>query len=357
VHLVSVDRFLPAFLTRPRFEGIRLLDWLAFFVALPLLYAAGGLLRPMVVVPGPARLFALALAIRWLVRSIDLPLVVRQFWTSTAALLVVGALVWLGFTLTRIAEIYVLKRHDRPSSGDIPSLLRLGRRTIDVLVLVAGGFVVLHYYGIDATAALAGLGIGGIAVALSAQKTLENVIGGVSIIFDGAVRVGDFLKLGTTVGSVEYVGLRSTRIRTLDRTLLSIPNGQIATLNIETLSERDKFRFHHVIGVTYGTTAEQLRAITGAIRDHLRKHTRADDSSIRVRVIRFAASSLDIEITVYLFAQDWDDFLEMQEGLLLDVMQMVESHGSAIAFPTQTVHMDRTPFPRRRAKHEPATWS
>jgi MscS family membrane protein len=345
VHLVSVDRFLPPFLTRPRVAGIRLFDWLAFFIVLPIVYAAGGLLKPILVVPPPARLFVLAVAIRWLVRSLDLPLVERQFWTSTATMLLVGALVWLGFLLTRAAEIHLLTRLDRRAFGDAQSLLRLGRRTVDVLVFVAGGFVVLHYYGVDATAALAGLGIGGIAVALSAQKTLENVIGGVSIIFDGAVRVGDFLKLGTTIGSVEYVGLRSTLIRTLDRTRLSIPNGLIATLNIERLSDRDKFWFHHIVGVIYGTSADQLRAITGEIRELLR-HSRGDDSSIRVRVVRFAASSLEIEIAMYLFAQNWDHFLELQEDLLLEVMQIVEAHGSAIAFPTQTVHVEAAPVLR-----------
>jgi MscS family membrane protein len=202
---------------------------------------------------------------------------------------------------------------------------------------------VLRYFGIDATAALAGLGIGGIAVALSAQKTLENVIGGLSIIFDRAVRVGDFIKVGTTAGTVEYVGLRSTRIRTLDRTVVSVPNGQIATASVETTSDRDKFRFSHIVGVTYDTSSEQLRAITNEIRDRLRQHTRVDDSSIRVRVVRFAPSSIEIEISSYLFAQDWEDFLELQEGLLLDIMAIVERHGSSMAFPTQTVHVAKTP--------------
>ena len=134
-------------------------------------------------------------------------------------------------------------------------MLRLVRRVADVLVVAAGGLVTLHYFGVDPTAALAGLGIGGIAVALAAQKTLENVIGGLSIIFDQAVRVGDFLKLGDTVGTVDSIGLRSTRIRTLDRTILSVPNGQIANVNIETLSARDKFWFHHFVGLRYETTS------------------------------------------------------------------------------------------------------
>src|SRR6185436_11530133 len=116
--------------------------------------------------------------------------------------------------------------------GEIAALLRLGRRIADVFVITGGVIVALHFFGLDPTAALAGLGIGGIAVALAAQKTLENVIGGFSLVFDKAVKVGDFLKFGDTMGTVDRVGLRSTRIRTLDRTILSVPNGQIATVNI-----------------------------------------------------------------------------------------------------------------------------
>ena len=155
-------------------------------------------------------------------------------------------------------------------------MLRLARRIADVIVIAAGGLVTLHYFGVDPTAALAGLGIGGIAVALAAQKTLENVIGGLSIIFDKAVRVGDFLKLGDTLGTVDYIGLRSTRIRTLDRTILSVPNGQIANVNIETLSARDKFWFHHFVGLRYETTAGQMRAVVDGIRTHLAGHPMVD---------------------------------------------------------------------------------
>ena len=339
VHVVSIDRFLPGVLIRSRIAGVRLFDWVAFIVGLPAVYIALGMLGPLVRIPGPARLLTVVVVVRTLNRTLDLPLIERQFWTATNAALFIVALVWLALMGTQAAERYLLKHVGRSQTGDTTSLLRLGRRTADLLAIVAAFLVLLHYFGIDATAALAGLGIGGIAVALSAQKTLENVIGGVSIIFDGAVRVGDSVRIGTTAGTVEYVGLRSTRIRTLDRTLLTIPNGQMATLNVETMSDRDKFWFRHFIGVTYDTRAEQLRAIADDIRGLLRRHTRADDSSIRVRVVRFGASSIDFEVSVYLFAQDWDNFLELQEALLLDIMTIVERHGSSIAFPTQTLHI------------------
>ena len=220
-------------------------------------------------------------------------------------------------------------------------MLRLARRVADALVIAAGGLVALHYFGVDPTAALAGLGIGGIAVALAAQKTLENVIGGLSIIFDKAVRVGDFLKLGDTLGTVDYIGLRSTRIRTLDRTVLSVPNGQIANANIETLSARDKFWFHHVVGLRYETTAAPD---AHGRRRHSQPISPAHPSvdrrePIRVRFLRFGPFSLDIEVFVYIFARDWEAFLETQQELLLEVMGIVERGGAAIALPSQTLHM------------------
>ena len=133
----------------------------------------------------------------------------------------------------------------------------------------SSALIALRYFGVDPTAALAGLGIGGIAVALAAQKTLENVIGGLSLIFDKAVRVGDSLKLGEAVGTVDSIGLRSTRIRTLDRTILSIPNGQMANVSLETLSVRDKCWFHHIVGLQYETTSAQMRHVIDAIRERL----------------------------------------------------------------------------------------
>jgi MscS family membrane protein len=209
----------------------------------------------------------------------------------------------------------------------------------DVLLVVAAVLVALQYFGLNPTAALAGLGIGGIAVALAAQKTLENVIGGLSLIFDKAVRVGDFLKLGDMVGTVDSIGLRSTRFRTLDRTILSVPNGQIANATLETLSVRDMCWFRHVLGLQYGTKAAQLRRIMDEIRILLGVHPEIDTESVRVRLIRFGPSSLDVELFAYAVTKDWGRFLEIQEGLLVSVMEIVEAAGSAIALPTQTLHI------------------
>ena len=359
INLPTIDRYLPSLLTQERIANVRIFDWLVFAIGLPLLYRVLGVLgralgplialwrrrlgRPddgaVLTIHGSVRLLIAAALIRVFVLSIDLPLMERQFWAIVRAGLIITGGVWLVLLFNDFAERYVQRRAHFADLGGSVAVLRLAHRVADVLVVCAGGLVALGYFGINPTAALAGLGIGGIAVALAAQKTLENVIGGFSLVFDKALRVGDVLRLGDIVGTVDEVGLRSTRIRTLDRTVLSVPNGQISTVNIETLSVRDKFWFRHVIGLRYDTTPAQIRTIVNELNDLLKSQPGADLSSVRVRFLRLGASSLDIELVSYIFARDWDRFLEIQEGLLLQVMEIVQRAGSSIAIPSQTVRL------------------
>ena len=358
IDLVTVDNYLPEIVARPRLFGIRVLDWLVLIFGIPLGYRLlallGPLLTPLVAAgrrrlgkaEGPplrihpsVRLLLLSASIRWSVLNIDLPLVERQVWSVIRVTLFITGAVWLLLMLNEFGERYARRRVQTTHLGESIALLRLARRVADVLVLCAGGLMALAYLGIDATAALAGLGIGGIAVALAAQKTLENVIGGFSLVFDKAVRVGDFLKLGDTMGTVDRVGLRSTRIRTLDRTMISVPNGMVATANIESFSERDKFWFRHVVGLGYETTPAQMRVIIARVHELLLSQTGVEQESVRARFFRLAPSSLDIEVVAYIFALDWPRFLEIQEALLLRIMEIIEQAGTSIAFPSQTLHL------------------
>jgi MscS family membrane protein len=356
VDLTSIDRFIPEFLTKPRILGIRLAAWLTLGLWLPVIYhligLLGRLILPFVLVsrrrspagkppalPGPLRVLLLALLIEWLLGVIAIPLLERQFWSGIVRVFLIVATSWALLILNEAVERSLHGRMNKTDRDEISAMLRLVRRLADALVIAGAGFVTLHLFGFDPTAALAGLGIGGIAVALAAQKTLENVVGGVSIIVDQAVRVGDFLKLGDTVGTVDSIGLRSTRIRTLDRTILSVPNGQIANVNIETLSARDKFRFQHFVGLRYETTSAQMRAIVEGVRKHLDFHPLVDRSGpVRARFFRLGPFSLDVEVFTYLLASDWEAFLETQQELLLDVITIIEDAGTGIAFPSQTLH-------------------
>jgi MscS family membrane protein len=358
VDLLRFDQYLPGFLT-VRIAGIRLVQWLTLGVIIPLLYRLLGafdwLIRLCVIcwrrlrgiptgpvsarIPGSVRLLLLALAVHEITPSFDLPYAERRLLAVVAGLLAIAGVVWSVLLINEYAERYVLRGVRVANLGESRALVRLARRLADVVAFAAGGVIVLYYFGFDPTAALAGLGIGGIAVALAAQKTLENVIGGFSIVFDKAVRVGDFLKLGDTLGTVDRVGLRSTRIRTLDRSVVSIPNGQIATANIETLSDRDKFWFHHFVGVSYGTTAAQMRAVSEGVRGLLRTHERVEADSIQVQFFRLGPSSLDIEVFAYVRADEWRIFLAIQDELLLRILEIVEAAGTEVALPTRTVHV------------------
>src|ERR1700756_654057 len=353
-----VEEILPEFLVNRRLAKIPLFEWLTLFVGLPFLYMLTGLLDRLSglairafrrrllrdanaqtprVLPTPLRLLLLALSIRWLLSTVGLPLLARQFWSTMALIIAIAACMWLLILVNGWAERYLVGR--RPGMSGSAAVLRLGRRLIDGLILFAGLLFSLHHFGINPTAALTGLGVGGIAVALAAQKTLENVIAGISLIADEAVHVGDVLKVGDIVGTVEDVGLRSTRIRTMDRTVVSVPNGQIANMSLETLSARDKFRFHPLVGLRYETTPAQLRSIVIMVRELLTEHTKLDSLSVRVNFLRLSSSSIDVEIFAYVFAIDWVDFLQIQQELLLSVMDIIKQAGAEIAFPSQTMYL------------------
>ena len=351
--------FVPAFLISTRMGGLRLVDILAILIGFPLLYLATVLLNraltPLIglgfraagsqrqsVLPASARLLLVVIAGRWLLSSLPLSLAVRQMFSTLAIVIIIATIARLLMLLTGEVERYVLGRIALTNRGSAALLLRLLRRGGDLLIVFAAVIAVLFLFGIDPTPALAGLGVGGIAVALAAQKTLENVIAGASIIFDQAVRVGDFLKMGDVQGTVDHIGLRSTRIRTLDRTIVSVPNSQIANVSLETISARDKFWLHHVVGLVYETTPAQLHEVVDGIRDLLTNHPLVDPPSVRVRFIRLGAFSLDVDVFAYLLARDWNHFLEIQEQLLFGITDIVSRAGTSIAFPSQTTYVANT---------------
>lgn len=367
VEALNVDTVLPGFLVSTRMFGIQLFEWVAIFLGLPCLYLFTGLLNRLFgslivharrstgsrrepsnpeILHKPTRLLLIALVITWLRPKIGLSLLARQFWGSTAMVMAVAAMVWVLILLSGHVEEYTSRRLRQRNLAGTASVLRLTRRIIDLLLVFAGVLVILHYFGVNPTAALAGLGVGGIAVALAAQKTLENVIGGISLIFDQVVRVGDTLKVGDTFGTVEEIGLRSTRIRTLDRTMVSVPNGQVASMALETFSARDKFWFHPMICLRYETTSEQMRSVVKGIRNLLLEDHSIERTSVRARFLAVGSSSLDVEVFAYLYASDVNAFLEIQERLLISIMEVIQEAGTELALPSQTLYVVDQPTSR-----------
>jgi MscS family membrane protein len=210
------------------------------------------------------------------------------------------------------------------------------------LAVVVGLIVIFYYFaGINLTAVVAGLGIGGIAVAFAAQKTIENFFGGLFLVWDKPIRLGDYCKAGEHAGTVEHIGLRSTLIRTLNRTVVSIPNGQLSSISVENFAMRDRFLFRHTLNLRYETTADQLRYVVAQTRELLYEHPRVDSTTARVRFVAFGQSSIDVEIFAYVLETVQEVYLAVQEDLLLRIMDLVESSGSGFAFPSQTLYMSK----------------
>jgi MscS family membrane protein len=218
------------------------------------------------------------------------------------------------------------------------SVVPLGRRTVQVLIIGLASLAVLQNLGVNVTGLLAGLGLGGLAVALAAQKTVENLFGGITLIADQPVRVGDFCRFDGKLGTVEEVGLRSTRVRTLDRTLVTIPNAAFSAMQLENFSKRDRIWFHTTLGLRYETTPDQLRYVLIELKRLLLSHPKVDPDPARPRFVGFGAYSLDIELFAYIKTNDYNQFLAIQEDLLLRIMDLVEASGSGFAFPSQTLY-------------------
>jgi MscS family membrane protein len=235
-----------------------------------------------------------------------------------------------------------LRRHaigiGRTGTG---TLMLLAERLLAAIVVVIGLLSILAILGFNLTTVLAGLGIGGIAIAFAAQKTLENLFGGISVLADEVMRVGDYCRFGDRTGTVEDISLRSTRVRTDGRTELSIPNGALATMSLENFSRRDKILFNPALAVRYDTTGDQLRYLLAEIRRLLYQHPKVEPETASVRFANFDASALRLEIFSYVLTRDANEFAAVREDLLLRIMGIVEQSGSGFAFPSQTLYLGR----------------
>jgi MscS family membrane protein len=215
----------------------------------------------------------------------------------------------------------------------LPLLRKIGKAAWAMLIVV----LFLENLGLDMKALLAGLGVGGLAIALAGQKTMENLFGGVVLVLDQPVRVGDFCRFGDHLGTVEDVGLRSIKIRTPDRTLITVPNGEFSQLQLENFARRDRIRFQAVLGLRYDATAAQLRQALAGIQALLEAHAHLDPLMVRrARLVELGSYAVNVEVFAYFKTADQEQFLLWQQELLLDLMEQVERAGTGLAFPTQT---------------------
>jgi MscS family membrane protein len=356
-------RFLPESWVDIRFLSVPLWRWLSAILGLALAVFSASLVTRAVApllrrflwhltgeqdyrggdsLTGPVRLVLLAAALKVL-SNYSRSLVARQAAASIAAFLAIGGIAWLLMRFADVVSELRSRRLVRRQKQGKLAVMALERRLFKIVIVTIAIVMILHRAGFNVTAIVAGLGLGGVALALAAQKTLENVFGGISVIAREAIRVGDVCEVAGQRGVVEDIGLGSTRLRTASRTVVSVPNAQLAQLSMENISMRDKFWIHQVVGLSQDTSAAQLRTILAEIGSLLRNDARIEPSTARVRFVGFGTSSLTLEIVAYVLKQDDAEFLQAQQELLLGILETIDAAGASVASSVLVRNADSHP--------------
>lgn len=336
-------RVLPAPFFELRLFQIRLWQWIGLVLLGVVVWGVSRLVRGILVrgarlvlarsggaVPASSLAVAVAEPLRLLlgvvVVAVGLPLLglsvpVHRVLTGVLKSLALVAFTWL---FLRVLDEYAQRferRLDRtPHARDTA---HLGRRTLKVFVVIVAFIAALQNFGFNVTGLLAGLGVGGLAVALAAQKTVENLFGSISLVADQPVRLGDVCRFGDTVGTVEDIGLRSTRIRTVSRTLVTIPNAQFSTMALENLSLRDRIPVRATLSLPQGTTAARVRDVLTRLHDQVASVPGVDAASARATFVRLDPQVLEVELFVYVMTTRWDEYVSVREQVLLAALEVV----------------------------------
>lgn len=298
--------------------------------------ATSGIYRFLHAALPPLSLLIAVIAFFQWVERMSVAIVARQTLLRYTGLVALVAVVWFGLRLIDAIADLAIARMRRRERRQVISIVTLLRRAAKILLLAFSAVAVLDTFGIDVTTGIAALGIGGIALALGAQKTVENLVGSVTVIADRPVQVGDFCRVGDIVGTVEDVGIRSTRIRTNERTLVTIPNGELSSSQIENFAVRDRYLFNPTIGIEYGLSAAKLREAIKIVETVLVEHEKIAEGP-RARLANFGENSIDIEVFSYIDVLDFGESVIIREEMLLAIYERFEAAGIGIAVPMRTV--------------------
>lgn len=362
---------LPAVFFSVQFAGLQLWQWLSLLLILAGGWAFGWVLNAIIL--WIAKAAAARTRVRWddeLVRALDGPLglIIWAFLVSLGAPLVgltptarqITSIGWsmlglagLGWLCFRAVDSFanavrrLVGEKNPVGVGFLPIISRFAKAMVAVFILIA----VLAVMGVEVMGLLAGLGIGGVAVAFAAQKTIENLFGAVSIAGDRPFAVGDYVTIDEVSGTVEDIGMRSVRIRTMPRTLVTIPNAMVMATKITNFQVRDRIIYNPTLTIAYGATSEQLAYIVDEIKRMLLADGRVHPEVQRVRFKGFSPSSLDIEVLCWISTTDQYAYTAIAEELNFGLMGIVERSGASFAFPTQQVYLTHAgaPDPERAA--------
>lgn len=285
----------------------------------------------------PVKVVVVLLMLKAGVQVFNWPGVVEK---GFAVLFAVGIAVIAVYVAMRLLDLLLDASKERLFAGDqklAAMMLPMMSRTLKVFVIVTGALTAAQYLGVPITSAIAGLGVGGIAVALAAQSTLANIFGSVTILVDRPFRVGDLVKIQEFEGSVEEIGLRSTRIRTADGHLVTLPNKVVVDAGITNITRRHTIRRAMTISLTYDTPAERVQEAVKLLREIFQAHPQTHDVWVYWR--DYSASSLDIFVVYWCKNREMKEFLSVLEEINIEIKRRFDAAGLKFAFPTQTIHL------------------
>jgi MscS family membrane protein len=314
--------------------ALRLAGWLTSILGFQLDSSAPELIAP-------ARVLTALVVVRANLPLLELPAqpyLLVIYILSAIAILAIGAILiaLTDFGFQRLSTALASQQR-----STVRSAIPVARRALKAAIGVGALLAILGAFGYDTGTLLAGLGIGGLAVAFAAQKTLENLFGGFTLVIDAPVTVGDTCRIGDRVATVEDIGLRSTRLRTPERTVITVPNGVFSSGQIENLSSRERLLFKHELRIARSATTAQIRVLLNSVRQMLIEHPLVDPDPARIRLSGFGDYSINLEIFAYVQTTDFEQFLETQQELLLQILELVERAGTELAIPAQCTVRER----------------
>ena len=278
----------------------------------------------------------------WSLHLLGLPTLALLVLLVAVRIIVMIASVWAAFRLVDLIGSFLTQQAGKTDTKLDDLLIPLLRKTAKVFVAAFGLVYIAESFDIEVLPLLTGLGIGGLAVAFAAKDTIENFFGSISVIVDQPFEVGDWIKTGDTEGTVEHLGLRSTRVRTFYNSLVTVPNATLVRATVDNYGRRRFRRFSTHIGITYDTPPETIEAFCEGIREIVRLHPYTRKDSFHVWLNKWGPSSLDILVYIFHECPDWGTELRERQRFMLDVMRLAEKLGVSFAFPTQTIEFKNT---------------
>jgi MscS family membrane protein len=359
----ETNRIRLALLTGPVILGMSSTQWLCWLLSIPLAWILAWLSTFLLSAPRrawcklrklpfhsvwdtplgmPLRCMIAILLHGLFVYLLQPPLLYRVYYVRFLAAILAACFGWVASRLSDQGFNRALNQTRAHSRGG-ESILILMQRINHVGILIIALLVALAFLGLNVTTALAGLGIGGLAVALAAQKTLENLIGGISLLLDRAIQVGDFCKIGDRVGTVADIGLRSLKLRTLDQNLLVVPNGVLAQMQFENMKARPKLLIQQSFSLRIETQLDQLRFVLDGVQKMLDEDPAIESGSSRLRVTNFAGAAFEMELFAFVKTGDFREFTGFRQEIILKIAGIVEAAGTRFAAPTRLNYQSKDP--------------